>query len=699
MDPVEVFCRIKPPLNPDDEVCVRAIDGCSLQFNVPSGRLNSDAIVSKEQEGAGERVASLDWIACLFRGCNESCMNGMVSAACICQSIRILFSPMALRLCLGEHRLNGKTISRFTCVFDEFSTQKMVFDRAAFELVEGLLQGKNGLLFTYGITGSGKTYTMTGTPDDIGVLPRCLDVIFNSINHCQANSYVFVPDKSNGFDVQTELAAALEKQRQLAVSQTLRTPVAKLRLQYEADSDWEQRPRLTETSRIRYINDDNAFAVFVSYIEVYNNYVYDLLDSQPDRLKAPFSKPLREDTSRNMYVSGAVEMEVKSTEEAFDIFARGQRLRRVAHTLLNTESSRSHSVFNIRVVQAPLDENGKEVLQDKSRVHVSQLSLVDLAGSERTRRTGHIGERIRETGCINNSLMVLRQCIEQLRENQRTGYDKLVPYRDSRLTHLFKNFFDGEGKVRMIVCLNPSAADYDENVHVMQFAEMTQEVEVPRSLPIPREGDGLTPGRRRAAALLKELTESFQFKPVLDGNLLEPFPPLNLACSSPSEAQSVFVQMKTHFESQMIRLREIKNGFAKIEPQVKDDLTKLLAGYKTMQEQLDITRAEMKSLEMSKRNTEAELQQARSLLRTTEYRLRRDARLRTNQEEEMKRREREMAARFRQKDEKLLAVKEIVDRGVPENSFLRPWRYGNTPLKAAAWFCILNNQICQTALS
>ena len=64
-----------------------------------------------------------------------------------------------------------------------------------------------------------------------------------------------------------------------------------------------------------------------------------------------------------MYVSGAVEVEVKSTEEAFDLFCRGKRKRRVAHTQLNQESSRSHSVFTIRLVQAPLDHSAQEVLQ------------------------------------------------------------------------------------------------------------------------------------------------------------------------------------------------------------------------------------------------------------------------------------------------------------------------------------------------
>ena len=72
---------------------------------------------------------------------------------------------------------------------------------------------------------------------------------------------------------------------------------------------------------------------------------------------------LREDSSHNMYVSGATEVEVKSTEEAFDVLFRGQKQRRVACTQLNDESSRSHSVLTIRIVQAPLDYCGKEVLQ------------------------------------------------------------------------------------------------------------------------------------------------------------------------------------------------------------------------------------------------------------------------------------------------------------------------------------------------
>ncbi|KAF6040877.1 pav [Bugula neritina] len=99
--------------------------------------------------------------------------------------------------------------------------------------------------------------------------------------------------------------------------------------------------------------------------------------------------------------------------------------------------------------------------------------------------------------------MVLRQCIDILRENQKSSNNKMVPYRDSKITHLFKNYFDGEGKVRMIVCVNPKAAEYDETVHVMRFSEATQEVQVHRAQDKPKfaEQQLAHRSRRRPAAV------------------------------------------------------------------------------------------------------------------------------------------------------------------------------------------------------
>lgn len=170
------------------------------------------------------------------------------------------------------------------------------------------------------------------------------------------------------------------------------------------------------------------------------------------------------------------------------MFQSGQNRKRVASTVLNAGSSRSHSIFNIRVVQleqAATNSDGTATIPADNLIKVGQLSLVDLAGSERTNRlvlfhcyhtefqvnfvlcsTNNTGMRLKEASSINNSLMTLRTCLEILRENQTSKSNRLVPYRDSRLTFLFKRFFEGDGTVNMIVCINPSVDDFEENIQV-----------------------------------------------------------------------------------------------------------------------------------------------------------------------------------------------------------------------------------------
>ncbi|NP_001011104.1 kinesin-like protein KIF23 [Xenopus tropicalis] len=448
-DPVGVYCRVRPLSPSDQECCIEVINETTVQLHPPDG----------------------------------------------CKANRN-----------GEYK---ETQYSYKQVFGTQVTQKELFDVVSRPLVEDVIRGKNGLLFTYGVTGSGKTHTMTGSPGDGGLLPRCLSMIFNSIGNFQAKRYVFKPDDKNGMDVQNEVDALLERQkREVQPQLIIRTPLSRQRM----DPEFADMINIQEQCKVEDVDEDSVYSVFVSYIEIYNNYIYDLLEEvplDPIKPKPPQSRILREDLNHNMYIAGCTEVEVKSTEEAFDIFWKGQKRRRIANTQLNRESSRSHSVFMIKLAQAPLDADGDNVLQEREQITLSQLSLVDLAGSERTNRTKAEGSRLREAGNINQSLMTLRTCIEVLRENQLCGTNKMVPYRDSKLTHLFKNYFDGEGKVRMIVCVNPKADDFEESLQVMRFAEMTQEVEVAR--PVDKPICGLTPGRRyRNQAFKEELTRRLE---------------------------------------------------------------------------------------------------------------------------------------------------------------------------------------------
>ncbi|XP_027859361.1 kinesin-like protein KIF23 isoform X5 [Xiphophorus couchianus] len=459
-DPVGVYLRVRPLVAEDEECCIEVISSSTVQLHAPEGfKVNRN----------------------------------------------------------GEYK---ETQYSFKKVFGVSVSQMELFENVAKPLVVDLIHGKNGLLFTYGVTGSGKTFTMTGSPGQGGLLPRSLDMIFNSVGPFQAKRYIFKTDDKNSMEVQSEVDALLERQRRENNLTVLKTPSSRQKV----DPEIGDMLKPEETCKADGVDEDSCYSVFVSYIEIYNNYIYDLLEeTQEDAIKPkwngggtpvrqntefipPQSKILREDQNHNMYVAGCMEVEVKSAEEAFQVFWRGQKKRKVANTRLNRESSRSHSVFIIKLAQAPLDAEGDNILQDKNQVSVSQLCLVDLAGSERTGRTGAEGTRIREAGNINQSLLNLRTCLEILRENQMYGTNKMVPYRDSKVSHLFKNYFDGEGKVRMVVCVNPKTDDYEETLLVMRFAEMTQEVEVVR--PVDRPICGFTPGRRhRNQAFREEMSQ------------------------------------------------------------------------------------------------------------------------------------------------------------------------------------------------
>ena len=138
-------------------------------------------------------------------------------------------------------------------------------------------------------------------------------------------------------------------------------------------------------------------------------------------------------------------------------------LKKILKLILKKVQKYQFKLENCCVLQCPLDEQGEKA-NPLAGIRVSQLSLIDLAGSERTSRTKAAGLRIKEAGNINNTLMMLRSCIEILRENQLTNSNRMVPYRGSKITHYLKNYFDGDGKVKMVICVNPLASDYDETL-------------------------------------------------------------------------------------------------------------------------------------------------------------------------------------------------------------------------------------------
>lgn len=351
----------------------------------------------------------------------------------------------------------------FTQVFND-APQSTIFDKVARPLVEDFITlGKDGLLFTYGITGSGKTYTMEGLRSDPGIIYRSIDFIFNSIPiHQHTERGVIESDGENSYCARKMDRLYPNLGRKEALS-TMPSVVK-----------WKNRAK--EMSQVS-VDSDSQYCLFISLIELYNKHVIDLLEEFGNGSieKEKKKREIRTDERGISYVANAVEVEVKSADEAVELYTRGVRRRKTGATALNQESSRGHCVLNLKLVK--VSYSGEFVS--------SQLCLVDLAGSERVKRSGATGGTLHEAGNINNSLIALRKCIRDLRDKKPAAV-----YRDCTLTRLFESYFKGHGSVCMILCVKPSTEDFHENKMAMDFGLLTQDVAVDYASPPKRSKGG-----------------------------------------------------------------------------------------------------------------------------------------------------------------------------------------------------------------
>ncbi|XP_013781294.1 kinesin-like protein KIF20B [Limulus polyphemus] len=399
------------------------------------------------------------------------------------------------------HRVQQRfTVSHIFC---DRANQQEVFDGCVFQPVKNFIDGQNCLLFAYGITSSGKTYTMQGTPQEPGVIPRALDTLFNSIKGRQIQG---IPFKPRFFCEVVRLTPKEEKQeishkenilkcwykyedsdnsiatndpfcnftrcnstQSLYSEDSLNSTSTSKTLHDSLEKTGIDGERVHEASCVSVEEQGNIlFSVWISFAEIYNEYIFDLLEPLTQGRKRSTLR-LAEDKNGNVYIKGLQEICVSSAEEACRLLNIGQKNLRIAATKLNQQSSRSHCIFSIRLVR----------VVDVAKPHnarISKLSFCDLAGSERCCKTHNTGERLKEAGNINTSLLVLGRCIEALRHNQLHKEKKVVPFRESKLTRLFQAFFTGKGQASMIVNVNQCASMYDETLAVMKFSSIARQI-------------------------------------------------------------------------------------------------------------------------------------------------------------------------------------------------------------------------------
>uniref|UniRef100_A0AAQ6A652 Kinesin motor domain-containing protein n=1 Tax=Amphiprion ocellaris TaxID=80972 RepID=A0AAQ6A652_AMPOC len=301
----------------------------------------------------------------------------------------------------GEPQVIVGTEKAFTYdyVFDPTAEQEEVFGTAVSPLLSGLFKGYHATVLAYGQTGSGKTFSMGGT-------------------------YTSAQENDPSVGVIPRVIGRL----------------------------FEEREKRT----------DCEFCLAVSYLEIYNEDILDLLCSSKD--KPTIS--IREDPKDGIKIVGLTERQVFSAHEMVGCLELGNSARTVGSTAMNAASSRSHAIFTITLEQ----RRGT----DKSDSVVSKLHLVDLAGSERQKKTKAEGDRLKEGISINRGLLSLGNVISALGDESKKN--TFVPYRDSKLTRLLQDSLGGNSHTLMIACISPADSNMEETINTLRYADRARKI-------------------------------------------------------------------------------------------------------------------------------------------------------------------------------------------------------------------------------
>jgi len=290
----------------------------------------------------------------------------------------------------------------FTEIFSTSVKNEEIYEKVCKQSIKELFSmHKNALIFVYGITNSGKTYTVIGNMDTKGILQHSLKYLFDEFSKLKENN--------------------------------------------------------------------NCWKLTCTYIEIYNEEVFDLLSKEKKKLRVVGG-------GNKFYAQGCIIKNIESKDDFTEALTMGENNRTKAETNVNPYSSRSHSIF--RVELSYNDKDGFCLIEPVS------LCIVDLAGAERVSKSGVIGTNLKEAGNINSSLLVLKKCFEAMEVNSRTNLVEkkvIVPVRESKLTLLFKEYFAAHQNISVICTINPDRNEMMDIRSVLNFGAKAMKVKPVKS--------------------------------------------------------------------------------------------------------------------------------------------------------------------------------------------------------------------------
>merc|ERR1719341_568129 len=212
-------------------------------------------------------------------------------------------------------------------------------------------------------------------------------------------------------------------------------------------------------------NQDTEFLVKVSFMELYNEQLFDLLSTKTRREDTMVD--IRDDGNKGIKIPGLTETPITSVADTMTMLEKASEGRVTAATAMNARSSRSHAIFTLGVEAKPKS--------DPKAVTISKFHLVDLAGSERQKKTKAKGDRLKEGININMGLLSLGNVISALGEENR-GANSHIPYRDSKLTRLLQDSLGGNSHTLMIACVSPADSNLEETVSTLRYADRARKI-------------------------------------------------------------------------------------------------------------------------------------------------------------------------------------------------------------------------------
>ncbi|KAI8971802.1 kinesin motor domain-containing protein [Mycotypha africana] len=297
------------------------------------------------------------------------------------------------------------------------------------------------------------------------------------------------------------------------------------------------------------------FLLRVSYLEIYNETIRDLLDPANNSLK------IHQDKIRGIYVTPLTEEVVTTPEDVLRVIERGEANRHISSTDYNLHSSRSHTLFQMVIEsrERTATNNAANVslkppkrtftsmgygnsLKSKDAIKISQLNLIDLAGSEKAASDEN---RRKEGSYINKSLLTLGTVISKLTEQQQASHTH-IPFRDSKLTRLLQTALTGLAKVAVICTIHPSLQSMEESLNTLKFASRVKKITT------HAKNDEILEDENSKALLQKYRTEIAELKSKLESTS-------NILQKEKEKTQSAIIQERRDHDQQMRQMLNIRN--------------------------------------------------------------------------------------------------------------------------------------------